>query len=61
MQVIDFSKIYGITKGCGNHAEISPRNIFCVIAGSTGSSKTNMMVNLSPQENKINHSQHTFT
>ena len=40
MQVIDFSKKYEIPKGCGNHAEIFPRNIFCVIAGSTGSGKT---------------------
>ena len=30
MQVIDFSKKYDIPKGCGNHAEIFPRNIFCV-------------------------------
>ena len=39
MQVIDFSKKYEMPKGCGNHAEIFPRNIFCVIAGSTGSGK----------------------
>ena len=46
MQVIDFSKKYEVPKGCGNHAEIFPKNIFCVIAGSTGSGKTNLMVNL---------------
>ena len=56
MQVIDFSKKYEIPKGCGNHAEIFPRNIFCVIAGSTGCGKTNLMVNLLLQENKINYS-----
>ena len=56
MQVIDFSKKYEILKGCGNHAEIFPRNIFCVIAGSTGCGKTNLIVNLLLQENKINYS-----
>ena len=56
MQVIDFSKKYEVPKGCGNHAEIFPKNIFCVIARSTGSGKTNLMVNLLLKENKINHS-----
>ena len=56
MQVIDFSKKYEIPEGCGNHAEMFPRNIFCVMAGSTGSGKTNLMVNLLLQENKINYS-----
>ena len=56
MQVIDFSKKYEVPKGCGNHAEIFPKNIFCVIAGSTGSGKINLMVNLLLQENKINYS-----
>ena len=39
MQVIDFLKKYEIPKGCGNHAKSFPRNIFCMIAGSTGSGK----------------------
>ena len=56
MQVIDFSKKYEIPKGCGTHAEIFPKNMFCVIAGSTGCGKTNLTVNLLLQENKINHS-----
>ena len=34
MQVVDFSKRYEIPKECGSHAEIFPRNIFCVISGS---------------------------
>ena len=54
MKVIDFSEKFEIPKGCGNHAEIFPRNIFCVIAGSTGCGKTNLMVNLLLQVNKIN-------
>ena len=55
MQVIDFSKKYEIPRGCENHAEIFPRNIFCVIAGSTGCEKTNLMVNLLFRKNKINY------
>ena len=56
MQVIDFSKKYEVPKGCGNHAEISPKNIFCVIAGSTGCGKTNLMVNSLLKKNKIYYS-----
>ena len=56
MQIIDFSKKYEILKGCGNHAEFFPRNIFGVIAGSTGCGKTNLMVNLLLQENEFNYS-----
>ena len=56
MQVIDFSKKYEMPKGCGSHNEIFPRNIFCVIAGSTRCGKTNLMVNLLLQKNKINYS-----
>ena len=43
-------------KGCGKHSDIFPKNIFCVMAGSTGSGKTNLMVNLLLQENKIDYS-----
>ena len=56
MQVIDFSKKNEIHKGSGNHAKIFPRNIFCVIAGSTCFGKTNLLINLLLQENKINYS-----
>ena len=56
MQVIDFLKKYEIPKGCGNYAEIFPKNFFCVIAGATGCGKTNLTVNLLLQENKIKYS-----
>ena len=56
MQVVDYSKKYELPKQYGNHAEIFPKNIFCVIAGATGCGKTNLMVNLLLQEQKINYS-----
>ena len=56
MQVIELSKKDEIPRGCGNHAEIFTKNIFSVIAGSTSCGKTNLMVNLLLQENKINYS-----
>ena len=53
---IDFLKKYEIPKGCWNHAKIFLKNIFCVIAGTTGCGKTNLMVHLLLQKNKINYS-----
>ena len=61
MQVIDFWKKYEIPKGCGNHAEIFPKNMFCVIVGATGCGKTNLMVNLLLQENKLIIAMCTYT
>ena len=56
VQVVDYSKKYESPEQCGNHAEIFPRNIFCVIARATGCGKTNLMVNLLLQEQKTNYS-----
>ena len=56
MQVVDYSKKYELPEQCGNHAEIFPKNIFCVISGATGCGKTNLMVNLLLQEQKMNYS-----
>ena len=56
MQVVDYSKKYELPKQCGKHAEIFPKNIFCVIAGATGCGKTNLMMNLLLQEKQINYS-----
>ena len=45
MNVIDHSKQFKKpNNNCGNHAPIFPKNIFCVMAGSTGSGKTNLMI-----------------
>ena len=56
MEVIDYSKKFDTpTTKCEGHADIFPKNIFCVIAGATGSGKTNLMVNLLLQENMISY------
>ena len=56
MQVVDYSKKYELPKQCGKHAGIFPKNIFSIISGSTGCGKTNLMVNLLLQKQKINYS-----
>ena len=60
MQFVDYSKKYDLPKQFRNHAEIFPRNIFCVIAGAIGCGKTNLMINLLLQEQKINYSDLQF-
>jgi excinuclease UvrABC ATPase subunit len=56
MEVIDYSEKFDFpTNNCANHAVIFPKNIFCIIAGATGSGKTNLMVNLLLQESMINY------
>ena len=39
----------------GTHAAFFPKKIFCAIAGSTGSGKTNLMVNLLKKEIILNY------
>src|SRR5712675_190161 len=45
MEIIDFSKQFNRPACTANHAPFFPANIFAVIAGSTGSGKTNLMLN----------------
>ena len=57
MEIIDYSKHFNIAdNACRPHAVIFPKNIFCVIAGSTGCGKTNLMVNLLRKEQALNYS-----
>ena len=52
MEIVDYSKKFKHPHIETNHAPFFPRTIFCIIAGSTGSGKTNLMLNLLLQ-NKI--------
>ena len=57
MEITDYTKEFKISQNRrGTHAPIFPKNIFCVIAGSTGSGKTNLMVNLLKKEKILNYS-----
>ena len=45
MPIKDYSKYYDKTTNKANHATFFPKNIFCIIAGSTGCGKTNLLLN----------------
>ena len=45
MPIKDYSKYYDKTTNKVNHAAFFPKNIFCIIAGSTGCGKTNLLLN----------------
>jgi GTPase SAR1 family protein len=55
MNVRDHSKDFNIPTNTRKHHEIFPNNIFCVITGSTGSGKTNLLVHLLKEENLLNY------
>ena len=57
MEISDYTKEFNIPQSkCGMHAAIFPKNIFCVMAGSTGSGKTNLMLNFLMKEKILNYS-----
>jgi Poxvirus A32 protein len=45
MEITDFTKEFNIAS-CGLHSILFPKNILCVVAGASGSGKTNLMLNL---------------
>ena len=54
MEIIDYTKDYNICS-YHPHSAILPKNIFAVIAGSTGSGKTNLMINLLRKPKLLNY------
>ena len=56
MEIPDYSKGFNKEKICANHAPFLPKTIFCVIAGSTVSGKTNLMVHLLLNEKLLDYS-----
>ena len=57
MEIIpDYTKEFNLPQSNAMHAIFFPKNIFCVIAGATGSGKTNLMVHLLKKEKLLNYS-----
>src|SRR5271169_5987749 len=56
MEIPDYSKEFNLPECKNKHAILFPKNIFCVIAGSTGSGKTNLMIHLLKKESLLNYS-----
>src|SRR6267154_5260382 len=55
MDITDYTKEFKMAQS-KPHSPFFPKNIFCVIAGSTGSGKTNLMVNLLKKGKILNYS-----
>jgi KaiC/GvpD/RAD55 family RecA-like ATPase len=55
MEIKDYSKRFATTKHEVNHAPFFPENIFCVIAGSTGCGKTNLLLNFLLEMNVLDY------
>src|SRR5580698_10007116 len=46
MSIKNYSKYFEKKTSTANHAPFFPQNIFAIISGSTGSGKTNLLLNL---------------
>jgi len=55
LAINDRTKNYKIKPINFKHSEIFPRSILCVIAGSTGSGKTNLLVDLLKTERRLDY------
>src|SRR5260221_10270468 len=56
MEITDYSKRFDRTSCNVNHAPFFPKNIFCIIAGATGSGKTNVLLNFLLKDGILDYS-----
>jgi len=54
MEIADYTKKFNTPSG-RSHSILFPKHIFCVIAGSTGSGKTNLMINFKKKQKLLNY------
>ena len=56
MGMKDHTKDYKIKpSNCGKYSDLFPHNIFCITAGSTGSGKTNLLIDFLRSDWKLNY------
>src|SRR5206468_2631890 len=60
MSIKDYSKYFDKNTSPSNHAPFFPKNIFAIIAGSTGCEKTNLLFNFLFEEGYLDYGQVYF-